>query len=309
MIEMVQEFVFSSLRISAPLVLAALGGLLTFKAGILNIALDGFMIVAAFTGVTFAYATGSLTLGVIAALVASMLLSALLVLFNLRFKAHIFIAGVAVIFIAHAFTSLLLQGIFNQEGIFNPAQLPTFAVIELPFIKDIPFLGPIISGHTFLVYVAYASIPVVAWFLYKTRWGLRVRIVGEAEDAALAAGVSVNRIKVQTMLACGFFCGLGGAYLSLGYVSFFARQMTNDRGFIAIAAIIFARGNPWLTALIALLFGLAQSFSIRLPQTTDIAPQLLQIIPYAVTVAGLILVGWRMTRSRNKYGRWKFDIS
>jgi len=309
MIEMAQEFIFSSLRICAPLILAALGGLLTFKAGILNIALDGFMIVAAFTGVAFAYATGSLSVGIFAALMASMLLSALLVLFNLRFKAHIFIAGIAVIFIAHALTGLLLQGIFGQEGIFNSNDIPTFPDIHIPYIEDIPFLGPIISGHTLLVYVAYLSIPVVSWFLYKTRWGLRVRIVGEAEDAAQAAGVSVNRIKVQTMLACGFFCGLGGAYLSLGYVSFFARQMTNDRGFIAVAAIIFARGNPWLTALIALLFGFAQSFSIRLPQTTDIAPQLLQIIPYAVTVLGLILVGWRMMRARNKYGSWKFDIS
>jgi len=308
MIEMVQEFIFSSLRISAPLILAALGGLLTFKAGILNIALDGFMIVAAFTGVAFTYATGSLSAGVMAAILASMLLSALLVLFNLRFKAHIFIAGVAVIFIAQSLTSLLLQGIFGQEGIFNP-NIPTFSEIHIPYIQDIPFLGPIISGHTLLVYVAYLSIPLVAWFLYKTRWGLRVRIVGEAEDSALAAGVSVNRIKVQTMLACGFFCGLAGAYLSLGYVSFFARQMTNDRGFIAVAAIIFARGNPWLTALIALLFGLAQAFSIRLPQTTDIAPQLLQIIPYAVTILGLVIVGARMTRARNKYGGWKFDIS
>jgi len=309
MIEVMQEFMFSSLRICAPLILAALGGLLTFKAGILNIALDGFMIVAAFTGVAFAYATGSLSMGVFAALVASMLLSALLVLFNLRFKAHIFIAGIAVIFIAHALTVLLLEGIFGQEGLFMSSDIPTFPTIELPYIKDIPILGPIVSGHTLLVYVAYLSIPVVSWFLYKTRWGLRVRIVGEAEDAAQAAGVSVNRIKVQTMLACGFFCGLGGAYLSLGYVSFFARQMTNDRGFIAVAAIIFARGNPWLTALIALLFGFAQAFSIRLPQTTDIAPQLLQIIPYAVTIAGLVIVGWRVTRARNKYGSWKFDIS
>jgi len=308
MIEMMQEFTFSSLRICAPLILAALGGLLTFKAGILNIALDGFMLVAAFAGVAFTYATGSLTIGILAALIASMMLSLLLVVFNLRFKAHIFIAGVAVIFIAQALTSLLLQGIFGQEGIFNP-NIPTFPEIHIPLIKDIPVIGAIVSGHTLLVYIAYLSIPVVAWFLYKTRWGLRVRIVGEAEDAALAAGVSVNRIKLQAMLACGFFCGLGGAYLSLGYVSFFSRNMTSDRGFIAIAAIIFARGNPWLTALIALLFGFAQAFSIRLPQTTDIAPQLLQIIPYAVTIAGLIIVGIRMTRARNKFGSWKFDIS
>lgn len=306
---MIEELAFSALRISAPLVLAALGGLLTFQAGILNIALDGFMIIAAFAAVAFAYATGSLTIGILAAVICSMLLAALLVTFNLRFKAHIFIAGIAVTFIAYGLTALLLEGIFGQDGMFTSSQIPTFPSLDIPLIKDIPVIGPIISGHTLLVYVAYLAIPVVYWILYKTRWGLRVRVVGEAEAAAEAAGINVDRIKIETMLASGFFCGLAGAYLSLGYVSLFAKQMTNDRGLIAIAAIIFAKGHPFATAVVALLFGLASALSIRLPEVTGIAPQLLQLMPYVVTILALVVVGIRSARTRNKHGRWNFDIA
>ncbi|MDG4889835.1 ABC transporter permease [Mesorhizobium sp. WSM4887] len=304
-----EELVFSTLRISAPLVLAALGGLLTFKAGILNIALDGFMIIAAFAAVAVAYATGSLTLGVLAAVACSVALAALLVLFNLRFKAHIFIAGIAVTFIAYGLTALLLASVLGQDGIFTSSDIPTFPQIDIPFVRDIPFIGPIVSGHTLLVYVAYLLVPAVSWLLYKTQWGLRVRFVGEAEEAAAAAGVNVNRIKIDTMLASGFFCGLAGAYLSLGYVTLFAKQMTNDRGLIAIAAIIFAKGNPYATAVVALLFGAASALSIRLPSVTGIAPQILQLTPYIVTVLALVIVGIRTASSRSRHGSWNFDIS
>lgn len=306
---MLEELAFSALRISTPLVLAALGGLLTFKAGILNIALDGFMIIAAFAAVAVAFATGSLTLGILAGVLSSMLLAALVVFFNLRFNAHIFIVGIAVTFIAYGLTALLLEGVFGVDGVFQSSSIPTFPSLDIPLVKSLPVLGPIVSGHTLLVYVAFGLVPVVSWILYKTRWGLRVRVVGEAEQAAAAAGVNVNRIKIETMLASGFFCGLAGAYLSLGYVSLFAKQMTNDRGLIAIAAIIFAKGNPYATTLVALLFGTATALSIRLPAITGIAPQLLQLIPYAVTVLALLIVGIREARKANKHGSWRFDVS
>ncbi len=306
---MLQDLAFSALRISTPLILASMGGLLTFKAGILNIALDGFMIVAAFAAVVVAYLSGSLTLGILAGIASSMLLAGLLVTFNLRFRAHIFIAGIAVTYIAYGLTALLLEGVLGQQGVFTSNEIPRFPTIALPLIEDIPVVGPIVSGHTLLVYVAYATVPVVSWLLYRTRWGLRVRIVGEAEGAAAAAGVDVDRIKIQAMLASGFFCGLAGAYLSLGYVSLFAKQMTNDRGLIAIAAIIFARGNPYATAVVAVLFGLATALSIRLPDVTGIAPQLLQLLPYVVTVLALVVVGVRTARNRNQHGSWRFDPS
>jgi general nucleoside transport system permease protein len=305
---MLQDIAFSSIRIATPLVLAALGGLYTFQAGILNIALDGFMIVAAFAGVGAAYATGSLTVGVLAGVAASMALAALLALFNLSFRAHIFIAGIAVTFLAYGLTALLLKSVFDQDGVFASPDIPTFPTIHIPVLENVPVLGPLVSGHTLLVYAAYLLIPVVSWTLYRTRWGLRVRMIGEAEDAALAAGVNVKAIKFQTMVLSGVFCGLAGAYLSLGYVSLFAKQMTAERGLIALAAIFFAKGRPGPTAIVALLFGVATALAVRLPQLTGMAPQLLQIIPYAATILALVIVGVRANRVTARTSSWRFDI-
>jgi ABC-type uncharacterized transport system permease subunit len=303
------EILNSAVRISTPLVFAAMGGLLTYQAGMLNIALDGFMIIAAFTGIATAYFTGSLELAVLGAIASSVLLAGLMALFNIRFRAHIFIAGTAVTFLAYGLTALLLKGVLGQDGVFTSDRIPTFPTIRLPIIDSIPILGPIISGQTLLVYVAYLFVPVVAWFLYKTRWGLRLRVVGEAPEAAAAAGIAVDRVKIQAMLLSGLFCGFGGAYLSLAYVSLFANKMTNERGLIALAAIFFARGNPYLTALVALLFGAATALSVRLPQMTGLASQLLQLIPYVVTVLALVVVGWQTTRARSRHSAWKFDLT
>jgi general nucleoside transport system permease protein len=305
---MISAVAFSAIRISTPLIYAALGGLLTYQAGILNIALDGFMIVAAFAAIAVAYATESLTLGVCAGVASSVVLAALLALFNLRLKANIFIAGIAVTFMAYGLTALLLKGVLGQEGVFSSDRIPTFPPLHIPIVADIPVVGRLVSGHTLLVYLAYLLVPVVAFFLYHTRWGLRVRVVGEAEEAAAAAGVNVARLKFQTMLWSGLFCGLAGSYLSLGYVSLFAKQMTNERGLIALAAIFFANGNPYWTAGVALLFGAATALSVQLPQITGLAPQLLQLIPYVVTVLALVVVGLRTSRSRSQSGAWWFEL-
>lgn len=303
------DTLFSAVRVSTPLLFAAMGGLFTYQAGMLNIALDGFMIVAAFTAVATAYFTGSLELALIAAVLSSVLLAALLATFTFRFKADIFIAGIAVTFLAYGLTALLLKGILGEDGVFMSNTIPRFTTIGLPLIESIPVIGRIVSGHTILVYVAYLCVPVVAWTLYSTRWGLRVRMVGEAPEAAAAAGIKVDRLKFQTMLLSGAFCGFGGAYLSLAYVSLFANQMTAERGLIALAAIFFAKGNPYWTAAVALLFGLATALSVRLPQVTGLAPQLLQMIPYVVTVLALVIVGIRTARAKNRHGAWKFTMN
>jgi general nucleoside transport system permease protein len=301
------DLAFSAIRIATPLIFASLGGLLTYQAGILNIALDGFMIMAAFVGIWIAYVTGSLAVGILAGVTGSILLSGLFGAFILRFRAHIFISGIAVTFLGYGLTALLIKGILGQDGVFKSPNIPTFRAIDLPLISDIPILGPIFSGHTLLVYIAYLCVPVVAFLLYQTRWGLRVRMIGEAENAAITAGVNVRAAKMQTVLLSGLFCGLAGTYLSLGYVSLFARGMTNDRGLIALAAIFFAKGRPFGTAAVALLFGLATALSMRLPELTGIAPQLLQLIPYAVTVLAMIAVGLRATRLHGRHRGQRFE--
>jgi general nucleoside transport system permease protein len=302
------DLLFSAVRISTPLIFAAMGGLLTFKAGMLNIALDGFMIIAAFAAVITAYWTGSLTVGIIMAIISAVALAALLAVFSLKFKADIFIAGIAIAFLAYGLTALLLKGMLGEDGVFSTPAIPKFPTIDIPGLDLIPIVGPVLNGHTLLVYVSYLTVPLLAFVLYHTRWGLHVRVVGESEDAARAAGISVDRVKVQTMLLSGLFCGLGGAYLSLGYVSLFANKMTNDRGLIALAAIFFAKGHPYATALVALLFGAATALSVRLPEVTGIAPQLLQLIPYAMTVLVLVIVGIRNSYGARQNRAWHFDV-
>ncbi len=251
------------------------------------------MIVGAFFGIWAAFAFHSLAAGILGAIATSMALAYTLGVFAQRFKADVFIAGLALTFLAYALTNLLLQGVFGQDGVFQSDTIPSFQPIRLPLIADIPVLGPILSGHTLLVYVAYLAVPVVAVVLYRTRWGLRVRMTGEAEDAATAAGVPALRLKMQTLLLSGLFCGLGGAYLSLDYVSLFSKQMTSERGLIALAAIFFAKGRPFSTAAVAVLFGAATALAVRLPTVTNIAPQILQTIPYFCTVLALVVVGAR----------------
>jgi simple sugar transport system permease protein len=290
---MFEDLAFATVRISTPLMFAALGGLLTFQAGILNVALDGFMIVGAFFGIWAAFAFHSLAAGVAGAIVAGMVLAYVLGQFGERLKADLFIAGLALTFLAYSVTNLLLQGVFGQDGVFQSDTIPSFETIRLPVIADIPVIGRILSGHTLLVYVAYLCVPLVALVLYRTRWGLRVRMTGEAEEAAVAAGVPAARLKMQTLVLSGVFCGLAGAYLSLDYVSMFSKQMTSERGLIALAAIFFAKGRPFATAAVAILFGAATALAVRLPSVTNLAPQVLQTIPYLCTVAALIAVGIR----------------
>ena len=307
LIRLLWELIFATIRIATPLVLVALGGLLTFQAGILNIALDGFMLIGAFVAIWVAYLTGSLTIGIAAAAAAGLLAALLFGLFNLKLKANIFIAGIAMNLLASGLTALLLKGVLKQDGVFTSNRIPTFPRIAIPLLDSVPILRDTISGHTLLVYVAFALVPVVSFFLYRTKWGLRVRSVGEAEEAALTAGIPVFGIKLQTVLLSGVLCGLGGAYLSLGYVSLFSRDMTADRGLIALAAIYFARGHPVRTVAVALLFGAAQAVTVQLQQSVGIAPQLIQTIPYIVTVLALCFVGIQTTRAFGAHRGERFE--
>lgn len=286
------------IRVSTPLVFAALGGLLTFKAGILNIAMDGFMLVAAFLGILTAYLTGNLAWAVFAAVLGSVIMAILFGYFNLKFKADIFIAGIAVGMLASGLTAVLLQGALGQTGVFASSKIPRFLQIRIPFIDGIPILSQLFSGYSVLVYLAFLFTPVVSLVMSRTKWGLRVRAVGENPDSAASVGIDVFKIKMETVILSGFFCGLGGAYLSLDYVSLFSRDMTADRGLIALAAIFFAQGNPVTTIAVTVLFGIAQALAVRLQQSVGIAPQIVQVIPYFVTMIALIAVGFQTVHHR-----------
>jgi simple sugar transport system permease protein len=292
----------STIRLSTPLLLACLAGLFSERAGIFDIGLEGKMLVAAFAAAAVAFVTQSAWLGLFAGIAASLMLSVIHALASITFRGNQLISGVAINFLAAGMTVLVAQYIF-QEGGRTPsiASEGRFTPITLPLaeaLSGVPIFGPIyselISGHAILVYIAWACVPLTAWVLYQTRFGLRLRAVGEAPEAVDTAGISVVGLRYSAVSICGVLCGIAGAYLSTGLQAGFVKDMTAGRGYIALAALIFAKWRPWHALGACLLFGFLQAIALR-PDLLErwigfkIQIQLLDALPYILTV--IILAG------------------
>ncbi|MGB1033812.1 MAG: ABC transporter permease [Primorskyibacter sp.] len=292
----------STLRSATPLLLACLAGLFSERAGIFDIGLEGKMLAAAFFSATIAFATGSAWLGLGAGIGASIMLSLLHGLASINFRGNQLISGVAINLLAAGATVLFAQAWFRQGG--RTPQLAgeaRFEPIILPFaeaLRDVPIIGPIyyelISGHAILVYVALAMVPLTWWVLYQTRFGLRLRAVGEAPEAVDTAGISVVHLRYAAVIICGVLCGIAGAYLATGLQANFTKDMTANRGFIALAALIFAKWRPWYALATCLLFGFLFAIETRF-QNVDLLGitlpvQFVQALPYILTV--VILAGF-----------------
>ncbi len=296
------EILGSAVRLMTPLLLACLAGLYSERAGVFDIGLEGKMLMAAFTAATVAYLTGSPWLGLLAGIGGSLALSLIHGLASITFMGNQLISGVAINFLASGLTVLLGQKIFGLGG-----RTPSltdggrFQEITLPFAeaaRDIPFIGPIyadlISGHSILVYVAFLCVPLTWWILFRTRFGLRLRAVGENPASVDTAGVSVTRLRYTAVMICGVLCGIAGAYLATSLSAGFVREMTAGRGFIALAALIFAKWRPWPALGATFLFGLLESIANRYPNI-EIGPitipsMFMNALPYILTV--IILAGF-----------------
>ena len=292
----------SSVRLATPLLLACLAGLYSERAGIFDIGLEGKMLMAAFFSAAVASVTGSVWLGLLAGIASSMALSGLHGLASITFRGNQLISGVAINFLAAGMTVLIAQDWFKQGG-----RTPSlsgnarFNPIELPFagaLSDVPILGPIyselISGHSILVYFAFLAVPLTWWILYRTRFGLRLRAVGENPAAVDTAGISVVGMRFAAVAICGVLCGIAGAYLATALQAGFVKDMTAGRGFIALAALIFAKWRPWHALSACLLFGFLQAIALRY-QNIDIGGvvipvQVMDALPYILTV--VILAGF-----------------
>jgi simple sugar transport system permease protein len=292
----------STLRLATPLLLACLAGLYSERAGIIDIGLEGKMLAAAFTAAAVAAMAGNVWLGLLAGILASMGMALIHGLAAITFRGNQLISGVAINFLAAGLTVLIGQHLFALGG--RTPQLvgaARFAPVTLPGAETaaaVPILGPIwaevISGHTILVYAALAAVPLTWWLLFRTRFGLRLRAVGENPAAVDTAGISVVRLRFAAVLICGALCGIAGAYLSTALAAGFVKDMTAGRGFIALAALIFAKWRPVQALGACLLFGFLETVAIRY-QNLDlggvvIPVQAMQALPYILTV--VILAGF-----------------
>lgn len=292
----------SSVRLATPLLLACLAGLFSERAGIIDIGLEGKLLISAFFSASAAAYTGNVWLGLLAGIAASMVFSGLHGLASITFRGNQLISGVALNFLASGMTVVIGESWFALGGR-TPQLEPAgrFQNITLPFAEEtqgIPFIGPLyhdlISGHSILVYVAMLMVPLTWWVLFRTRFGLRLRAVGENPAAVDTAGVSVTGMRFAAVMIAGVLCGIAGAYLATGLSAGFVREMSAGRGFIALAALIFAKWRPWYALMACLLFGLLDATgslfqNIRILGIA-VPVQFMQALPYILTV--VILAGF-----------------
>ena len=293
----------STLRLATPLLLACLAGLYSERAGVFDIGLEGKMLMAAMASGAVAFLTGSVWLGMFAGIAASLVLAGIHGLASITFRGNQLISGVALNFLSSGITVLIAQRLFAQGGRTPPLTGDArFNPITLPFaeaVKDVPLIGPlyyeVISGHSVLVYAALALVPMSWWVLDRTRFGLRLRAVGENPAAVDTAGVSVVGLRFAAVAITGVLCGLAGSYMATALQAGFGREMTAGRGYIALAALIFAKWRPVAALWACLLFGFFQALALR-PDVVERVVQVkvpvtfLEALPYVLTV--LVLAGF-----------------
>ncbi len=293
----------SMLRLATPLLLACLAGLYSERAGIFDIGLEGKMLAAAMATGTLAYYSGSVWVGVLGGIGAALAFGLVHGLASITFRGNQLISGVALNFVSSGLTVMIAQSLFGQGGR-TPALTGAarFQELQLPFaeaLRPLPLIGPlyaeVISGHSALVYIALLLVPATWWLLYRTRFGLRLRAVGENPASVDTAGISVVRLRFAAIVLTSLFCGLAGAYMGAGLQAGFGREMTAGRGYIALAALIFAKWRPWYCLWATLLFGFLQALSLR-PDVVErtlhfaVPGAALDALPYILTV--IILAGF-----------------
>ena len=277
----------STLRLSTPLILAALGGLYAERSGVINIALEGMMLAGAFTAAAATIYAHNPWVGLLAATLAGVLVAWLHAVATINYKADQVVSGTAINVLFLGVPALLSGALFDSTG--ATPQLPKDQVlpdVALFNAEHSPMLASIFNQKP-LVYLAFILVGVSVYVLYRTRFGLRLRAVGENPEAADTAGVNVRRMRYAGVLISGALAALGGAYLSIGQNSLFTRNMTAGRGFIALAALIFGKWDPVGALLACLFFGLAEAVAIRMQGTVNIPNQFIQLIPYVLTMVAL----------------------
>jgi general nucleoside transport system permease protein len=276
----------ATLRFATPLAFAAMGGIFSERSGVTNIGLEGMMLSGAFFGIWAAAWSGSWVVGILMAMVFGGLLALIHAFFSIHLQADQIVSGTAINFLALGLTGYLFRYIYGNEG--TPSDVSRIPTVTVPGLKDIPFLGEVIGSMNLMIWLMLALL-VSSWIvLFKTPIGLRIRSVGEHPKAADTVGISVYGVRYASVVLSGMLAALGGAYLSIGFVGSFNENMTIGRGFIALAAVIFGKWRPFPAFAACLLFGFSSGLAQRLQNEADISANLLQTLPYVLTLIALV---------------------
>ncbi|HDD54816.1 MAG TPA: ABC transporter permease [Chloroflexi bacterium] len=277
----------ATIRSATPILFPALAGIFSERSGVLNIALEGIMLISAFAAVVGSYYTNNAWLGVLCAVIAGVLTSLIHAFMCINLRADQAIVGTGINILGAGLPSFLLLKLFGSQGI-SPI-VERIHEWRIPILADIPVIGPILGEQSPLVYISLVMVPVSYFVLFKTPFGLRLRSVGENPHASETVGVSVFRFRYLGVIISGVLAALGGAFLSVSYLAQFVKLMTAGRGFIGLAAMIFGRWNPWGALFACLLFGFADALQAAAQASNvPIAPQFLRMLPYVLTIIALV---------------------
>ena len=297
---MIDSIIHSTLLLAVPIVLAALGGAIHRRAGVVNIGLEGQMLVGAFAGIVASAATGSWVVGVLAGGAAGALAGLIMSLVITRLSANEIIVGLGFNIVVLGIVGFVLRSNFGVSGTLRFPDQPRIPKLTIPGLGDVPVLGAIVSGKDVLFWFAVVLVPVLAWLFANTRWGIRTRATGANDFATASLGVRTLAVRDLAGSLAGLLAGLGGVSLALGVSGLFNENMIAGRGFVALAAFYFGRSKPLPTALACLLFSFFDALQIRMQTTSSFPTDLIQTLPYVAVVAVLAWTGYTSLRRRTR---------
>jgi simple sugar transport system permease protein len=284
------DLVRSGIRLATPIMLAAIGGALCNRAGVLDLALEGKMLMGAFIGILAAFFLKSTYAGVIMAALAGGALGAVFAFLYLRYNVNLVVLAIAINLFIAEMTVFFMRTFLGDVGTWSDPSITQLPDLPIPVIDRIPVVGQIFSGHNAIVYFSWIAAIGAYFLLFHTKFGRHIRAVGENREAAETVGINVTRVRFFALALAGILAAAGGAFLSVGHLTLFTRNMSNGRGWVAVAAALFGFNHPIGVFFTGLFFGFADAISIRLQTTTDIPPSLVQFLPQFATLLALILV-------------------
>jgi ABC-type uncharacterized transport system permease subunit len=301
------DLVRSGVRLGTPIILAAIGGALCNRAGVLNLALEGKMLMGAFLGILAAYFLKSSYLGVLMAALSGGVLGAVFAFLYLRYEVDLVILAIAINLFIAEMTVFFMRTFLGGVGTWSDPSIEQLPDLALPLIHNVPVLGRLLSGYNAIVYLSWLTAVVIYFILFYTKFGRHVRAVGENQAAAETVGINVPRVKVFALIISGALAAIGGAFLSIGHLTLFTRDMSAGRGWIAITAALFGFSHPIGVFFTGMFFGFADALAIRLQTTTNIPPSLVQFLPHVFTLLAIILVAAR-SRAAETLARRAFRL-